>query len=128
MIDDLNDSNIILFAVKCYDKPNCIMSEFEEDYKRFSYIKRLIQRYRISKEIKERLLLNHLVICQNVFGVNNTTRILFYKIDKEDYSCLKAFLILTNAMPDVIYGIEGRDINSSDIPLDNKIIEALRKI
>jgi hypothetical protein len=58
--DDLNESNVLLYAAKCYDKPNCIQSEFDEDYKKFRYIKRLLNRYRLTGKIKERLLLNHL--------------------------------------------------------------------
>jgi uncharacterized protein (DUF1499 family) len=59
MFDDLTESNILLYAAKCYEKPNCIDSEFEEDYKKIRYIKRLLQKYRATGEIKERLLLNH---------------------------------------------------------------------
>ena len=62
MFDDLNDTNILLYAAKCYDKPNCIDSEFDEDYKKIRYIKRLLHRYRLTDSIKERLILNHLII------------------------------------------------------------------
>ncbi len=126
--DDLNESNVLLYAAKCYEKPNCIDSEFDEDYKRIRYIKRLLHRYRITGEIKERLLLNHLVITQNVFGVEASTRMLFLRIDKKDYSALKTFLIYTSAMPDVVRGIRSKNIRSSDIPLDLKIVDSLRKI
>ncbi len=74
--DDLNESNVLLYAAKCYDKPNCIQSEFDEDYKKFRYIKRLLNRYRLTGKIKERLLLNHINLTQNVFGVEASTRIL----------------------------------------------------
>lgn len=126
--DDLNESNVLLYAAKCYEKPNCIDSEFDEDYKRIRYIKRLLHRYRVTGEIKERLLLNHLVITQNVFGVEASTRMLFLRIDKKDYSALKTFLIYTSAMPDVVRGIRSENIRSSDIPLDLKIVDSLRKI
>lgn len=126
--DDLNESNVLLYAAKCYEKPNCIDSEFDEDYKRIRYIKRLLHRYRITGEIKERLLLNHLVITQNVFGVEASTRMLFLRIDKKDYSALKTFLIYTSAMPDVVRGIRSKNIRSSDIPLDLKIVDSLRNI
>lgn len=128
MFDDLNDSNILLYAAKCYDKPNCIDSEFDDDYKRIRYIKRLLHRYRISGEIKERLLLNHLVITQNVFGVEASTRMLFVRIDPRDYSALKTFLVYTSAMPEIVEGIYGEDIISSDISLDPKIIDILRRL
>lgn len=128
MFDDLNESNILLYAAKCYDKPNCLDSEFDEDYKRIRYIKRLLQRYRVTGNIKERLLLNHLVVAQNVFGVEATTRMLFLRIDKRDWSALKTFLIYTSAIPNIVKGIRGEDIISSDIGIDFRIVDILRKI
>lgn len=128
MFDDLNEFNILLYAAKCYDNPTCIQSEFEEDYKKLKYIKRLLQKYRNTGDIKERLLLNHLVIAQNVFGVEHCTRMLFFKINEKDYSALKTFLIFTSAMPDVVYGINGKNIISSDIPVDLIIVDLLRKV
>lgn len=127
MFNDLNDSNVLLYAAKCYDKPNCIQSEFDEDYKKFRYIKRLLHRYRLTDEVKERLLLNHLILCQNVFGVEASTRILFLRCNEKDYSALKTFLVFTSAMPNIVKGIDGRDIISSDIPLDPKLVDILRK-
>lgn len=126
--DELNESNVLLYAIKCYDKPNCIQSEFDEDYKKFRYIKRLLHRYRITGEIKERLLLNHLILCQNVFGVEASTRILFLRCNEKDYSALKTFLVYTSAMPKIVKGIRYENIVSSDIPLDLKIVDILRKI
>jgi hypothetical protein len=128
MFDDLDESNILLYAAKCYEKPNCIDSEFDEDYKRIRYIKRLLHRYRLTGEIKERLILNHLVVAQNVFGIEPTTRMLFLRLDKRDWSALKTFLIFTSAMPTVVKGIRGENILSSDISLDFKIVELLRKL
>ena len=128
MFDELNESNILLYAAKCYDKPNCLDSEFDEDYKKIRYIKRLLQRYRLTNEIKERLLLNHLVIAQNVFGVEAATRMLFLRIDRRDWPALKTFLVYTSAMPRVIRGIRGDDIVSSDIPLDLRLADILRNL
>jgi hypothetical protein len=128
MFDDLTEANILLYAAKCYDKPNCILSEFDEDYKRIRYIKRLIHRYRLTGNIKERLILNHLVIAQNVFGIEATTRMLFFRLDPKDYSTLKTFLIYTSAMPTVVKGIRGKDILSSLIQLDEYLISILRKV
>jgi hypothetical protein len=127
MFNDLNDSNVLLYAAKCYDKPNCIQSEFDEDYKKFRYIKRLLHRYRLTGEIKERLLLNHLILCQNVFGVEASTRILFLRCNEKDFSALKTFLVYTSAMPQIVKGIDGKNIISSDIPLDTNLINILRK-
>jgi hypothetical protein len=126
--DDLNESNVLLYAAKCYDKPNCIQSEFDEDYKKFRYIKRLLHRYRITGEIKETLLLNHIIMTQNVFGVEASTRILFLRIDSKDWAALKTLLLYTSAMPDVVRGIRGENIFSSDIPLDNKLVYVLRNL
>lgn len=128
MFDDLNDLNVILYAAKCYEKPNCIDSEFDEDYKRIRYIKRLLHRYRVTGEIKERLLLNHLVVAQNVFGVEPTTRMLFVRINEKDYSALKTFLVYTSAMPNIVHGINGRNIVSEEIELDLRLIELLKSL
>lgn len=125
---NLTDSNILLYAAKCYEKPNCIDSEFDEDYKRIRYIKRLLHRYRISGVLKERLILNHMIVAQNVFGIEASTRMLFCKIDLKDYSALKTFLSYTSAMPNIVYGISGSNIIAKDILLDAKIIEILEKI
>jgi hypothetical protein len=126
--DDLNESNILLYAAKCYDKPNCIQSEFDEDYKKFRYIKRLLNRYRLTGKIKERLLLNHINLTQNVFGVEASTRILFLRIEEKDWSALKTLLIFLSAMPKIVKGVRGKDIISSDIPLDNKLVAILRNL
>ena len=126
--DDLTNDNVMLYAAKAYDKPNCIMSEFKEDMKRFNYLKRLFQRYRKLGELRERLIINHLVILYNVFGPEVTTRLLFFKLSKEDYSSLKTYLLFLNYMPIVVRGIKGTNIQSSDISVDMKIAEVLRNI
>jgi len=128
MFENLNDSNIMLFAAKCYNSPNCLDSEFEEDYKRIRYIKRLLHRYRLHGGLKERLILNHLIVAQNVFGVSGTTRMLFYNIDMKDYSAMKTFLVYTSAMPNIVRGINGKDIFSSDILLDPFLVDILRRL
>ena len=126
--DDLTSENFLLYAVKAYDKPNCIMSEFKEDMKRFNYLKRLFRRYRKMDDLRERLVINHLVVVYNVFGVEVATRMLFYKMSKDDYSALKTYLIFLNYMPVIVHGIKGQDIISSEIPVDMKIAEVLREI
>jgi len=104
------------------------MSEFKEDMKRFNYLKRLFFRYRKISEVKERLILNHLVVLYNVFGIEAATRLLFYKISKEDYPALKTYLIFLSCMPETVIGIKGHNIKSSDIPVDMKIANILRDI
>lgn len=126
MIDNLCDDNFLIFAMKAYDKPNCIMSEFEEDLKRIKYVKRLIRRYRLTGELKERLILNHIIILANVFGIESAVRMLFYKFDKEDYDILKTFLVFLNYMPKVVYGIKGINIHSADIWVDVFVGKRLR--
>ena len=126
--DNLTNDNIMIYAMKIYDKPNCIMSEFKEDMKRFNYLKRLFRRYRKIGEVKERLVLNHLVVLYNVFGAEALTRMLFFKMSKDDQSIVKTYLIFLSCMPDVVKGIRGNDLLSSDIPIDLKIAEVLREI
>lgn len=128
MFDDLNHDNFLIFAIKAYDKPNCIMSEFEDDMKRFNYLKRLFKRYRKTNQLKDRLILNHLVVLYNVFGPEVATRLLFFKSSKEDYSILKTFLLFLNLMPDKIKSIRGNDILSSNIQIDMTIAQILRNI
>jgi hypothetical protein len=128
MIENLCDDNFLIFAMKAYDKPNCIMSEFEEDLKRIKYVKRLIKRYRVTGELKERLILNHLIILANVFGVDSSVKMLFYKLDRDDYDILKTFLLFLNYMPKLILGINGININSSDISIDIFVAKRLRDI
>lgn len=128
MFDDLNDDNFVLFAVKAYNSPHCIMSEFESDLKRTKYLKRLFRRYKVTKTLKERLILNHLILLYNVFGAEPATRILFFRIDEQDYDVLKTFLIYLNYMPDKVKGINGRDIISSDILIDMNVADILRQI
>ena len=125
---NLTDSNILLYAAKCYDKPNCIDSEFDEDYKRIRYIKRLLHRYRITGVLKERLILNHMIVAQNVFGIEASTRMMFCKIDERDHSALKTFLSYTSAMPEVVYGINGKNIISKEIAIDTKLVDILNRI
>ena len=126
--DDLTTENIMLYAIKAYDRPNCIMSEFQDDMKRFNYLKRLFQRYRKYDELREQLVLNHLVVIYNVFGPEVATRLLFFKMSKDDYSVLKTYLLFLSYMPERIKGIKGNDIQSSDIPVDMKVADILRKI
>ena len=128
MFDDLNDNNFLIYAMKSYASPHCIISEFEGDLKRTKYLKKLFRRYKISKDLKERLILNHLILLYNVFDVEAATRILFYKIDERDYDILKTFLIYLNYMPLRIHGINGKTIHSSDILINMDIAEILRKL
>ena len=114
--------------MKCYNAPHCILSEFEGDIKRTKYLKRLFRRYKVTKILKERLILNHIILLNNVFGPEPTSRILFYKIDERDYDILKTFLEYLDIMPEEIKGINGKDIHTSDIALEPNVVEILLKI
>lgn len=128
MFDDLNEDNFLMYAVKCYTSPHCILSEFEGDIKRTKYLKRLFRRYKVTKIIKERLILNHIILLNNVFGTEATARILFYKTDERDYDILKTFLSYLNIAPDMVYGIKGKNISVAEIPLDKNVAEILTQI
>lgn len=126
--DNLTSDNMMMYAIKAYDKPNCILSEFSEDMKRFNYLKRLFRRYRKHNEMRERLVLNHLVVLNNVFGAEVLTRLLFFDMSESDYPQLKTYLLFLSCMPDVVRGINGKDIISSDIEVDLQIANVLRTI
>jgi hypothetical protein len=103
------------------------MTEFEVDYGRVKYIKRLIRRYKVTGDLKERNILNHIIIFYNVFGVEPATRILFFKTEKKDMDVLKAFLVFLNYMPKFVLGIRGINISSDDIVCDEKALAILRR-
>lgn len=100
MIFDLNDQNFLIYAAKCYDRPHILQSEFEADLSRIKYVKKLLKRYRQTDECNERLILNHIIILSNCFGVEPTVNMLFLKVEPEDYPLLKTFLIFLNYLPD----------------------------
>jgi hypothetical protein len=130
MFIDLTDENFLIYATKAYQRPTCLMSEFEDDLLRLKYIKRLFRKYRTKGVLKERLILNHLIILSNVFGPRACARICFYKMMEdghiEDLKLLKSFLIFLNMMPEKVGKIRGLTIESQDIEIDNKILELLK--
>lgn len=130
MHDNLTSKNAPLYAMKMYDNPECVsMREFHEDYRRFKYIKRLCRRYVNTTQLAERLLLNHLIALVNVFGPEATVRLLFIKCDDErTYRVLKPFLLYLNILPEMVLGIEGADIITANIPLDEHIVHRLREL
>ena len=120
-----SDAEFLQYAMHNYDNPQCsTVTEFEEDLKKFLYIKKLFTRYKKNDELKERLILNHLIVLFNIFG-ESAIKMLFYKIEKNDWNLLATFLVFLNKMPEVI---PGTNIISSDIKLDENIISELRKI
>ena len=93
MIENLTEKTVSAYMIMSYNNPQCVdIDEFEDDVKIPKYIKRLINRYSGAGELKERLILNHIILFYNVFEHDAATRILFLKIEKQDYSILKTFL------------------------------------
>lgn len=122
----LTEKNFLIYAAKHYDvKKSTSEEEFQEDLKRFQYLKRLFKRYHENDDLRTRLILNHLIVLYNCFGPE-TTNMLFMKLD-EYHSYLKPFVIFLSYMPEyIIY--EEVVIKNSEIALDNKIINELRNI
>lgn len=130
MFDRLDDSNFLIYCAKYYDNPHCHdTKEFYEDLRRIKYIKKLITRYIITGDLKERLILNHLIVLNNVFGPVHLCRILFLKMDKQ-LKYLKPFLLMLDILPDRVYNVgrEGNIFVTDEIEMDQKIIDVLRKI
>ena len=126
--DDLNEKNFLLYAMQHYENPQCVeVEEFNDDLKKIKYIKRLFNQYAIEGVLKERLLLNHIIVFYNVFSVEAATRILFYKLEEDVWPMLKTFLFYLNFLPDKIESINGRTITTTDIPMDQGIVDSLRK-
>lgn len=125
MIDDLTEDNFLLFAAKYYNSPHYTQEEFFSDLKRIKYIKKIIHKYRTTGELKDRLLLNHIIMFYNVFEKEACTRMLFFRVNVYDYGVLKTFLEYLNIMPDVVDGINGKTVYSSDIAIDFNIQKIL---
>lgn len=127
IFDDLNEKNFLLYAMKEYNNPQCVqVEEFYDDLKKVKYIKRLFNQYLNEGVLKERLLLNHIIVFYNVFPVRSATRILFLKIEEEFWPLLKTFLVYLSYMPEIIDPINGRAIVSDDIQLDQGVVDRLR--
>lgn len=128
MHEHLTDDNFMVYCARHYDNPQCHSDEeFFEDINRVRYIKKLITRYTENNDLKERLILNHVIILGNLFGLH-TTRILYLKLRKQ-FQYIKPFLVLLNMLPDHMYNIGGEAIINTDlIPMDETIVQALRAI
>ena len=123
--NELTNENYLMFALLHYDNPHCVdIKEYFEDVRKLKYIKRLFNRYKEDGVMKERLILNHLISFYNVFDNEAATRLLFFRVGEEYHSLLKTFLVFLNRMPEKI----NDNLYSSDIQLDEKITEILRKV
>jgi hypothetical protein len=105
-IEMLTEQNFELFTKLNYNNPSCIsVDEFNDDVKRIKYIKRLFLKYEVERELNHNLIKNHITILTNVFGMENTSRILFFKIEKKYHGFLKTFLddmkMLPKQIPEV---------------------------
>jgi hypothetical protein len=124
---ELNEDTFLIYAIKHYDNPSCSgMKEFLDDLKSFKYLKRLLKRYLDKKDLKERLIINHMIVLQNVFGPEATTQMLFFKLDEQYWPVLKTFLIYLNYID-----IDGKLLNGKDIVsigIDFNVVTKLRNI
>jgi len=126
IFETLDDGNFLLYAAKAYENPSCVDDEeFMEDLNRIKYIKRLLRKYDIGGELKERLIINHLVVLYNVFEGDALTRMLFYRL-YEYLEFLVPFLDLIGRLPDVVNGVgpEGIDVET-DLIVSDPTIEAI---
>jgi hypothetical protein len=125
----VDEQNFLLFAEMYYTNINCVeFEEFEEDLKRIKYVKKLFKKYRETGELKERLILNHLIVLYNVFEPEACTHMLCFKMN--DYlEFLKPFLIFLSYWPDQkVINIDNLAIVNSMIGMDTNIVETLRNI
>jgi hypothetical protein len=120
IFDQLTHRNFKLYAAHFYNNPECTdVEEFKEDVSRFKYIKRLLSRYEAHSDLQERLILNHLIVLYNVFGIEAANRMLWFKIDENQWTYIKPFLVFLNYLP-----IDEK----VEVPLDPQIIERLRSL
>lgn len=120
LFDELNEDNFVLFAAKNYYNPTCIdAEEFYDDLNRFKYIKRLLTRYQETENLSVNLLVNHLVVIFNVFGIQAGLQMLEYKIDIKYWHIIKPIIIYLNVIENTQYvGIE----------MDEYIVNKLREL
>lgn len=120
VLNELTEENLFLYAAKHYDNPTFSdVDDFYEDLKRFKYIKRLVNRYLDHNDLADRLILNHLIVVFNSFGIEAGLNILKLKLDKRHWPVVKPFLIFLNYID-----------NSQliEIKMDKAVVERLRKI
>ena len=109
-----------MFAIKHYDNPQCEgEKEFHDDMKRFKYIKRLLRKYKETGIFKERLLLNHIIILNNLFGPEACVTLLLFKIQREYWETLKSFLLYLNMIREDELNFINENIN---------VLKILRKL
>ena len=120
VFDKLNRKNFKLYASQHYNNPECLdVNEFKEDLSRFKYVKRLLSRYEAHSDLQERLILNHLIVIYNCFGIEASNRMLWYKIKESHWHYIKPFLVFLRYIKNDEY---------TGITMDPNVVEKLRKI
>ena len=129
MHEKLTDENFLIYCARHYDNPSCHSTEeFLNDLKHIKYIKKLITRYVENGDLKERLILNHLIILHNLFGSEHLSRILYLKL-KSQFRYIKPFLVMLNILPNVLNNVGSEHfVNLDNISMDDHIVEKLRII
>ena len=130
MLDHVSDENFLLYAAQYYDNPTCATQfEFLDDLSRIKMIKKMLKRYAKDGTINERLVLNHIILLYNVFQRDAATRMLVWTL-RDLLQYLKPFLVFLNYWPETIRGVgfSASFINGSDVSMDLKLVELLRKI
>lgn len=129
MNEKLTDKNFLLYCASHYDNARYVSTEdFVEDMNRLKYLKKLITRYTEYGELKERLILNHIIILNNCFGPEVLCKILYLKL-KDQMIYIKPFLILLEILPEKIYDVGDESIINTDlIEMDSNIVAKLRKV
>jgi len=122
--DVLSDEEFLIFSLQHYENPQCSsLEEFYEDLDRIKYLKRLMNRGDGDAGQKNRLILNHLIILTNVFGIVPGCRILFYRMEQKYHRQLKTYLHYLNVLAQEI-----PEIDISLVEMDNALLEELRRI
>ena len=125
MIKKLTENNFLQYALNNYDNPSCAtLEEFEDDLKKFLYLNKLLQRYKKNEDLRERLILNHIIVIYNLWG-NAATEMLFHKVEEEHWSSLIDFLTYLGRLPEFI---PGTSVRATSLTHDEKIVEILREI
>ena len=120
IFNELTEENLFLYAAKHYSNPQFTdIEEFYEDLKRFKYIKRLVNRYIENDELAERLILNHLIVVFNSFGIEAGLNILELKLDDKHWPVIKPFLIFLRYI---------RNDQYTGVVMDPYVVDELRKI
>jgi len=128
-LGELTSKNYIMYAMKNYDNPQCLdIEEFYSDLNRIKYLKRLFRRYKTTNDLKERLILNHIIIFYNVFGIIPATKLLFFRMEPEFYPLLKTFLVYLSLLPEDDKAKQVFEADLLTVPLDKDIANILRKI